>query len=52
MNRRLFYTEEKQEKPGEHILQVTVTQNKKDAYIKRWRGPGHVYHLKWSQVAW
>jgi hypothetical protein len=40
-----FNTEEKQEKPGKHICQVTVTQNKKNAYIKRWREPGRVYHL-------
>jgi hypothetical protein len=37
MNTRLFYTEEKQEKPGEHNRQVTVTQNKRNVYIKRWR---------------
>jgi hypothetical protein len=34
-NTRFFYTEEKQEKPGKHIHQVTVTQNKRNAYIKR-----------------
>jgi hypothetical protein len=28
------------EKPGEHIHQVTVTQNKKNAYIKRLWEPG------------
>jgi hypothetical protein len=36
---RLFYTEEKQEKPGGHICQVTVIQNKRNAYIKRWWRP-------------
>jgi hypothetical protein len=50
MNTGLFYTEEKQEKPGGHIRQVTVTQNKRNVYIKRWQGPDLVYHLKWSQV--
>jgi hypothetical protein len=35
MNTSLFYREEKEEKPGEHICQVTVTQNKRNEYIKR-----------------
>jgi hypothetical protein len=54
-NTRLFYTEEKQEKPDEHINQVTVTQNKKEMHTSKdggcvWGGPGPVYLLKWSQV--
>ena len=36
----LFYTEEKNKKSqGEYIPQVTVTQNKRNAYIKRWWRP-------------
>jgi hypothetical protein len=45
-----FIQKKKEEKPGGYICQVTVTQNKRNAYIKRWQGSGHVYHLEWSQV--
>jgi hypothetical protein len=31
--------QKKNKKTGEHILQVIVTQNKRNAYIKRWQGP-------------
>jgi hypothetical protein len=44
MNTRLLIQKKKQEKPGEHICQVTLTQNKKNVYIKRWWGPGLLYH--------
>ena len=37
-NTRLFYTEGKQEKPGKHILQVTLTQNKKECIHKKMAG--------------
>ena len=43
MNTRLFYIEEKQEEPGKHILHVTVTQNKRNVYIKRRWGTGRCH---------
>jgi hypothetical protein len=45
-----FFIQKKNKKPGEHIRQVTVTQNKRNTFIKRWWEPGPLYHLKWSQV--
>jgi hypothetical protein len=47
---RLFYTEEKQKTRRTHPPNYSDTKQKECIHQKKKGGPGHICHLKWSQV--